>query len=175
MAAHARAGVMDAGAKESSGADKKPTEIVVTNNALKMAQAWVKSMSGGADSDPDEDDPESTKAEEFSGLRPARLGLGAKYLPHSKAAALMTPVEKKLRAKINAARRGDVTSDQHQHPPSLQKDRTTSTSAADSDEEEGNEGKNSKSSAFGRRQRNTSADLLMPTSKLGKRKRLGRK
>ena len=33
-----------------------------------------------------------------------RLGLGAKFVPHSKFAATLNPVEKKLRAKLNAAK-----------------------------------------------------------------------
>ncbi|KAL3699770.1 hypothetical protein R1sor_017792 [Riccia sorocarpa] len=172
MADEVKTGVKKAGAEGSSGIDQKSPEIVVKNNAFQMAQAWVKKMSGGADSDPEEQDSESKTREKLAVLRPARLGLGAKYLPHSKAAALMIPVEKKLRAKINAARRGDSTADQD-HPPSY-RDTTASTTAADSDEEGGNEGKESKAAAFGRKQRNTAADLLMPSIKAGKRKRLGR-
>ncbi|KAL3681716.1 hypothetical protein R1sor_024672 [Riccia sorocarpa] len=156
------------GVEDSSGIDNKSPEIIVKNNAFQMAQAWVKKMSGGADSDPEEQDSESKTREEVAVLRPARLGLGAKYLPHSKAAALMTPIEKKLRAKINAARRGDSTADQDQPAQSSYRD------TADSDGEGGNEGKESKATAFGRKQRNTAADLLLPTVKPGKRKRLGR-
>ncbi|KAG6548644.1 hypothetical protein Mapa_009798 [Marchantia paleacea] len=166
---------------EPTSSSKKAPEIIVTNKAFQVAQAWVKNMTGGADSDPDEDDESTSMAAEaaYAGLRPARLGLGAKYVPHSAAAASMSmsPVERKLRAKLNAARH-ELS---HSHAPasvsvSVSKE-ITSDLQGDEEEEEEDDGalaKDSKTSAFGRKLRNTSANLLMPTSKAGKRKRFGK-
>eukprot|EP00897_Mesotaenium_endlicherianum_P000227 jgi/Mesen1/10204/ME000766S09570 len=72
--------------------DTQP-EIVPTIEAYSVVQGWLKQMTGWKEEDEVEpaDEPE---------LRPARLGLGAKYLPHSQVAASMTSLEKKLRARL---------------------------------------------------------------------------
>ncbi|KAF3788304.1 hypothetical protein EJ110_NYTH21192 [Nymphaea thermarum] len=74
-----------------------PQKIVILNTASKIAQGWVKSMSGGAY----EDKP---CEEEMKG-RPSRLGLGAKFVPHSKVAASCNPVERKLQRKLESEKK----------------------------------------------------------------------
>lgn len=88
----------------------------------------------------------------------------------------MSPVEKKLRAKLNAAR--IEASQSHAPAPvsaSVSKN-LPSDHQGDEDEDEDDcmLAKDSKTSAFGRKLRNTSANLLLPTSKAGKRKRFGK-
>ncbi|CAM6016215.1 unnamed protein product [Sphagnum balticum] len=96
------------GAKRSKGdestAEKKidkgslsRTEVVVTGKAHQLATAWVRNMTGGADFDAEEEAalPDSAEPE----VRPIRVGLGAKYLPHA-----AHQVEQKLRAKITGSK-----------------------------------------------------------------------
>ncbi|CAN6476003.1 unnamed protein product [Victoria cruziana] len=74
-----------------------PQKIVILDTASKIAQGWLRGMSGGAD----EEEP---CEEEIKG-RPSRLGLGAKFLPHSKLAASRNPVERKLQRKLESERK----------------------------------------------------------------------
>ncbi len=74
-------------------------QVVVLGKALKLAEGWVNQMNTGPGTAEDD-----VGGEEIQN-RPARLGLGAKFVPHSKFAATLNPVEKKLRAKLNAAKR----------------------------------------------------------------------
>ncbi|KAK9816986.1 hypothetical protein WJX72_007875 [[Myrmecia] bisecta] len=73
-------------------------DLVYNGQALKAVKSWLglsstdEALEGAAAVDPDWGKP-----------RPAFLGLGAKFLPHHKAAALMAPVEKRLNQKIQAA------------------------------------------------------------------------
>eukprot|EP00249_Psilotum_nudum_P022067 c28360_g4_i1 orf=299-784(+) len=73
-------------------------EVVVSRKALQLAKGWVKNMTGGADSYLDDDDIGSNIE-----IRPPRLGLGAKYLPHSQVTGIMNPVGKKLWSKLGSA------------------------------------------------------------------------
>ncbi|XP_042511073.1 uncharacterized protein LOC122086366 [Macadamia integrifolia] len=71
-------------------------KLVTLNKAFQLAESWVNDMSGSAADD-------STEVE-FEG-RPLRLGLGAKVVHQSKTRALTDPVERKLRAKLDAGKR----------------------------------------------------------------------
>eukprot|EP00268_Persea_americana_P059390 TRINITY_DN727_c0_g1_i3.p1 TRINITY_DN727_c0_g1~~TRINITY_DN727_c0_g1_i3.p1 ORF type:complete len:150 (-),score=51.23 TRINITY_DN727_c0_g1_i3:183-632(-) len=75
--------------------DKPRPQVVKLDKALKLAEAWVNNMSASA--------ADEMVERKFEG-RPPRLGLGAK-LPPSKAAASADPVEKKLRAKLDAGKK----------------------------------------------------------------------
>ncbi|KAH9532907.1 hypothetical protein CY35_18G023900 [Sphagnum magellanicum] len=78
------------------------TEVVVTGKAHQLATAWVRNMTGGADFDAEEEAalPDSAEPE----VRPIRVGLGAKYLPHAKGTHAAHQVEQKLRAKITGSK-----------------------------------------------------------------------
>lgn len=79
--------------------------VVKLDAALKRAEAWVKNMSAS-----------TTDTElEFEG-RPPRLGLGAKAIPKSKASAAADPVEKKLRAKLDAEKKRAAKSLEEANP-----------------------------------------------------------
>ncbi|KAL4198962.1 hypothetical protein AMTRI_Chr03g48720 [Amborella trichopoda] len=87
----------------------KPSQQVVTlGKALKLAEGWVKNMCGSDADDSLFPDVES---------RSAGLGLGAKYIPHSKAVAITDPLERKLHAKLVSAKarneRDNVEQDQN--------------------------------------------------------------
>eukprot|EP00271_Cylindrocystis_brebissonii_P006023 TRINITY_DN18551_c0_g1_i2.p1 TRINITY_DN18551_c0_g1~~TRINITY_DN18551_c0_g1_i2.p1 ORF type:complete len:137 (-),score=15.24 TRINITY_DN18551_c0_g1_i2:70-480(-) len=62
-----------------------------------QAATWLSQMSGGDRSD---DDAEVHIPE----ARPLRLGLGAKFLPHSQVTASMSSIEKQLRNKVSASK-----------------------------------------------------------------------
>eukprot|EP00249_Psilotum_nudum_P022066 c28360_g3_i1 orf=352-834(+) len=79
-------------------------EVVVSSKALQLAKGWVKNMTGGADPYLDNDDGDVGSNIE---IRPPRLGLGAKYLPHSQVTSIMNPVEKKLRSKFVGASKSE--------------------------------------------------------------------
>ncbi|KAG8043036.1 hypothetical protein GUJ93_ZPchr0100g33253 [Zizania palustris] len=64
--------------------------------ALKLAQTWVDTMSAS--------DPDEPKDKDFEG-RPSRLGLGAKVAPNAKRVAPTDPVERRLLGKVNAQKR----------------------------------------------------------------------
>mmetsp|Transcript_40187 Transcript_40187/g.113794 ORF Transcript_40187/g.113794 Transcript_40187/m.113794 type:complete len:200 (-) Transcript_40187:29-628(-) len=113
---------------EEDAQDVAPEDVVASGGALSVVQGWL-GISNAAEV------LASTK-EELSGdldkPRPARLGLGAKFLAHNKAVALTGGVEKKLARKI--------TKNMHQQKaqePWLQKKRTMgSTYSDDSDDSE---------------------------------------
>ncbi|XP_058737364.1 uncharacterized protein LOC131609619 [Vicia villosa] len=70
--------------------------IVKLNSAFKLAEAWVKGMSGSAD--------DETKNVNMEG-RPHKLGLGARVPRESKVGLSNDPVERKLQAKLDADKR----------------------------------------------------------------------
>ncbi|XP_068640133.1 uncharacterized protein [Aristolochia californica] len=75
-------------------APSKPCpQLVKLDKALKLAESWVNNMSGSTTDEQNVVDFET---------RPARLGLGAKFVPQSKVASSVDPVGKKLLAKFNA-------------------------------------------------------------------------
>ncbi|CAK8542378.1 unnamed protein product [Lathyrus sativus] len=73
-----------------------PPPIVKLNNAFKLAEVWVKSMSGSVDD-------ESTNVNTAG--RPHKLGLGAKVPRQSNVGLSNDPVERKLHAKLGADKR----------------------------------------------------------------------
>lgn len=75
-----------------------PPKLVKLNNALKLAEQWVESMSGDAEKEAEE--PEM----DIEG-RPARLGLGAKAPPKSQFRLSNDPVERRLQKKLSVGRR----------------------------------------------------------------------
>ncbi|RWR72204.1 U3 small nucleolar RNA-associated protein 25-like protein [Cinnamomum micranthum f. kanehirae] len=76
--------------------DKPRPQVVKLDKALKLAEAWVNNMSASA--------ADEMVERKFEG-RPPRLGLGAKLTPRSKVASSADPVEKKLRAKLDAGKK----------------------------------------------------------------------
>ncbi|CAI8613160.1 unnamed protein product [Vicia faba] len=70
--------------------------IVKLNNAFKLAEVWVKGMSGSAD---DETTNVNTEG------RPHKLGLGAKVPRQSNIGLSNDPVERNLHAKLDADKR----------------------------------------------------------------------
>ena len=74
-------------AMATSGGDDKAFEVVCTGAALRLAKGWL----GGAEGE-DEDDVVDDSA--HIEARQARLGLGAKYLPHN--AAVQDPLRRVL-------------------------------------------------------------------------------
>ncbi|XP_042494078.1 uncharacterized protein LOC122073554 [Macadamia integrifolia] len=82
-------------------------KLVTLNKAFQLAESWVNDMNGSAAED-------STEVE-FEG-RPLRLGLGAKVIHQSKRRALTDPVERKLRAKLDAGKRKAAQSIEESNP-----------------------------------------------------------
>ncbi|KAJ8762729.1 hypothetical protein K2173_012221 [Erythroxylum novogranatense] len=70
-------------------------QIVQLNKAFKLAEQWVKNMSHGVEDEDTKLEPEG---------RHSRLGLGAKALRQMQVAS-NDPVERKLRAKLEAEKR----------------------------------------------------------------------
>lgn len=147
--------------KSSKKADSH--QVVVLDKALKLAEGWVKQMNTGPDTAEDDVGDEEIKN------RPARLGLGAKFVPHSKFAATLNPVEKKLRAKLNAAKRqSDLGTEE---AGSTDKDfkeykcEDVDANDIDSDDSE------SRANAFSRKQTNNLANSLQSPIKNGKKRK----
>ncbi|KAL4191505.1 hypothetical protein AMTRI_Chr07g80810 [Amborella trichopoda] len=131
----------------------KPSQQVVTlGKALKLAEGWVKNMSGSDADDSLFPDVES---------RPARLGLGAKYIPHSKTVAITDPLERKLHAKLVPARarndRENVEQDQN------------SKGVKDDDEDE--EALESRSNAICKKSTGVWAEFLQGRNSSGKKRK----
>ncbi|XP_077241903.1 pre-mRNA-splicing factor CWC22-like protein (DUF3245) [Tasmannia lanceolata] len=82
-------------------------QVVKLEKALKLAEAWVNNMSGSS--------TDESKEVEFEG-RPSRLGLGAKIVPQLKAATSTGPVERKLRAKLDAEKKRAAKSLEESNP-----------------------------------------------------------
>ncbi|CAM6128697.1 unnamed protein product [Calypogeia fissa] len=98
--------------------------------------------------------------------RPPRLGLGAKYLPHSKVTTTMSPVEKKLRAMTGAGKQQQRDGGHHIGKRNLSASTPAKESQSDSEsDEEEEEVKGSSRIRHGRQQRRIgSADLLLKVS-----------
>ncbi|CAM6092022.1 unnamed protein product [Calypogeia fissa] len=141
---------------------KKESEIFVSSKALQVAEGWVRNMLGESDL---EDDDEDSKAVELE-ARPPRLGLGAKYLPHSKVATTMSPVEKKLRAMTGAGKQQQRDGGHHIGKRNFSASTPAKESQSDSEsDEEEEEVKGSSRIRHGRQQRRIgSADLLLKVS-----------
>ncbi|XP_078148018.1 uncharacterized protein LOC144543583 [Carex rostrata] len=72
-------------------------KVVKLDKAFKLAEIWVKNMSGG------------TAVEKMTDMeteaRPSRLGLGARITRNAQRTHSTDPVEKKLLGKVNAKRK----------------------------------------------------------------------
>eukprot|EP00898_Chlorokybus_atmophyticus_P001357 jgi/Chlat1/2221/Chrsp17S02553 len=75
--------------------EQENVEVVPSGHAYSLAQAWLDAADKAAGRTPDET-VEPVEVEP----RPARLGLGAKYLPHARVAASLGSVEKRLLSKV---------------------------------------------------------------------------
>lgn len=106
-------------------------EIEVSNKAFNLAKQWVTNMTGGEDGKSDE----TAESEARFEMRPARLGLGAKYVPHSQLTSAMNPVEKKLRAKIGISKQSNYASAERKS--SGEPDKTQLQGKTDEDLEDG--------------------------------------
>lgn len=82
--------------EEPSKKNSRP-QLVVLNKAFKLAEQWVNSMGDS----PDDAKPNETVLES----RPPRLGLGAAVPRQSQTVLSNDPVERKLRAKLDAEKR----------------------------------------------------------------------
>ncbi|XP_022761881.1 uncharacterized protein LOC111307853 [Durio zibethinus] len=109
-----------------------PPKIVTLNNALKLAEQFVSKMSGSAEDEAVEVEPEG---------RPDRLGLGAKVPRQSKVGPFNDPVERKLYAKLDAGKRKASKNRESTFPSD--RDRV--------DEDDEDEDLESRSSAFSRK------------------------
>jgi len=138
-------------------------QVVVLDKALKLAEGWVKQMNTGRDT------AEDDVGEEEIQNRPARLGLGAKFVPHSKFAATLNPVEKKLRAKLKAAKRqSDLGTEE---AGSIDKDikeyKCEDNNADDIDSDDSD----SRANAFSRKQTKNLANSMQSPIKNGKKRK----
>ncbi|CAN4125662.1 unnamed protein product [Withania somnifera] len=121
---------MSTSLEEASKKTSRP-QLVVLNKAFKLAEQWVNSMGDSADNaKPNEVVLES---------RPPRLGIGAAVPRQSQTVLSNDPVERKLRAKLDAEKRRKLKSSE-----------TSTISAKDGqlDEESDEEESESKTKAF---------------------------
>ena len=98
------------------------------------------------------------------------MGLGAKFVPHSKFAATLNPVEKKLRAKLNAAKRqSDLGTDEAcSADKDIKEYKCEHNDANNSDSDDSD----SRANAFSRKQTKYLANSLQsPIKNVKKRKR----
>ncbi|KAM7274628.1 hypothetical protein ACFE04_016494 [Oxalis oulophora] len=105
------------------GADKpkqNAPRFVMVNTAFKLAESWVHNMTKVADNEPTQVEPVSIQN---------RLGLGTKVARHSKFVPSNDPIEKKLHAKLNAAKRRAVEN-------SKEESRVLAKDVSSSDEDE---------------------------------------
>ncbi|KAG9441286.1 hypothetical protein H6P81_017140 [Aristolochia fimbriata] len=82
-------------------------QLVKLDKALKLAESWVNNMTGSTTDELNEVEFES---------RPARLGLGAKFVPQSKVASSLDPVGKKLLAKFSANKKRSANNQEESNP-----------------------------------------------------------
>ncbi|MCO5610109.1 hypothetical protein L7F22_064344 [Adiantum nelumboides] len=74
-------------------------DLKISDKASQLAKEWVKNMTGGENLESEETDESALKIDG----RPARLGLGAVYVPHSQLTTTLSPLEKKLKAKLGVS------------------------------------------------------------------------
>ncbi|KAG9142536.1 hypothetical protein Leryth_011635 [Lithospermum erythrorhizon] len=119
----------------SKEAPKKGAQprLVLLNKASKLAEKWVNEMGGSLE------DSKSRELE-IEG-RPERLGIGATIPRQSKYVPSSDPVERKLRADIEAAKRKKLKNTENSTPSA----RDATADDDDSDEEE------SKAESFSKR------------------------
>ncbi|MCD9642715.1 hypothetical protein HAX54_029623 [Datura stramonium] len=87
--------------EETSKKTSRP-QLVVLNKAFKLAEQWVNSMGNP----PDDAKPNEVVLES----RPPRLGIGAAVPRQSQTVLSNDPVERKLRAKLDAEKRRKLKS-----------------------------------------------------------------
>ncbi|XP_057825687.2 uncharacterized protein LOC131037531 [Cryptomeria japonica] len=137
-------------------------KVIVLNKSLKLAEGWVKQMNVGEDSAKDAEEVEIQ-------IRPQRLGLGAKFVPHSKFATTLNPVEKKLRAKLNAAKRQSASGTEESC--SVDKDSKAHeikhSNVDDYDDDDGDS--ESRANTFNKRREKYSANSLQSSVTCGKK------
>ncbi|XP_057980681.1 uncharacterized protein LOC131166290 [Malania oleifera] len=113
-----------------------PPKLIVLNGALKLAEQWVDNMSGTLD--------EGSHEVELEG-RPSRLGLGATATRQYNLGPLNDPVERKLRAKLNAGKRKAAESTEISKPFS------SSGNGCGADDDDDDEDLESRTCAFSRK------------------------
>ncbi|GBG81388.1 hypothetical protein CBR_g32062 [Chara braunii] len=97
-------GVESGPAGKGSG---KRVEVEPSGEAQRLVEGWLRlggSRNAGAQGREEEEGEEDEAVPWNPEARPARLGLGAKFLPHSHVAASMLSVERRLRDKLNVGR-----------------------------------------------------------------------
>ncbi|KAF6176110.1 hypothetical protein GIB67_000204 [Kingdonia uniflora] len=114
--------------------EKIVPKLVILDKGLKLAESWVNDMSASTIDEAAEED--------FEG-RPFRLGLGAKAVLESKLGASADPIERRLRAKLNALKKRDAQIIEDSAKPS-DKD----NDKADGDEDDDGDDPDSRSKAF---------------------------
>eukprot|EP00252_Welwitschia_mirabilis_P008943 TRINITY_DN21216_c0_g1_i1.p1 TRINITY_DN21216_c0_g1~~TRINITY_DN21216_c0_g1_i1.p1 ORF type:complete len:149 (+),score=40.94 TRINITY_DN21216_c0_g1_i1:265-711(+) len=137
-------------------------QVVVLDKACKLAESWVERMN----LDPESKEDEGREWEIQN--RPTRLGLGAKFLPHSKFTTLVSPVEKKLQRKLNNAKHETETKETD--IVQCNKD-SGKNNANNSEEESDDENPDSKSSAFHKKKVKNVFRALETTQKQRKKRK----
>jgi hypothetical protein len=84
-----------------AGKGQPKVEVEVDLSAKDLANEWFKSMGGEQDEEEGEDE------DQRQALRPARLGLGAKFIPHSQALNIDKETESRLSRKLKKVTRDD--------------------------------------------------------------------
>lgn len=118
--------------------------IVKLNKALKLAEVWVKNMSGSAGDETTNVDTEG---------RPQRLGLGAKVPRQSNVVLSDDPVERRLHSKLAAEKRKAAN---------IAKDEGTNSCGVLDDEDNEDE---SRTNAFAKRKAPAPVTLSIPGNK----------
>ncbi|OVA14024.1 Protein of unknown function DUF3245 [Macleaya cordata] len=98
---------------ETPSKEKVIPKLVKLENALKLAEGWVNNMSGSAE--------DETSELEFE-ARPPRLGLGAKVIRQSNMGASTDPIERRLRAKLEAGKKRANKNKEEESNPSERND-----------------------------------------------------
>ncbi|KAL5727447.1 hypothetical protein ACHQM5_000642 [Ranunculus cassubicifolius] len=93
---------------ETPSKAKVAVRLVTLNKGLKLAESWVKNMSGSASDEPDE--------VIFEGRQPG-LGLGARPIHQPRMANSSDPVERRLLAKLNAQKKSALAKSVEENTP----------------------------------------------------------
>ncbi|WCJ19510.1 hypothetical protein M5689_001798 [Euphorbia peplus] len=122
----------------------KPSQIVKLDKAFKLAEQWVNNMSKSME----------VKTEPEPEARPARLGLGAKVVRQTKVGGFSDdPVERKLRAKLEAGKRKSAKSIEESLP------------STNDDDDDSSEESESRTKAFMKKRTTGTPNLSLPGKK----------
>ncbi|KAI5073102.1 hypothetical protein GOP47_0011115, partial [Adiantum capillus-veneris] len=143
--------------------------LKISDRAFQLANKWVKNMSGGENLDSEDTYESDLKIDG----RPARLGLGAEYVPHSQLTTTLNPLEKKLKAKLDVSK-GTALSKETKHLKThLVTDKSNSGKRLKEDMD--GEDDDGRAAQFNRKQQSSTlmGHLLEPSKGKKKRKKNG--